>query len=42
MNLQAYESVLNLSSLEEIIELFHNTIIDTNRGYNFFVDWDVI
>jgi type II restriction enzyme len=42
MNLQLYQSVLGLNTLEETIEVFHNTIIDTNRGYKFFVNWDKV
>jgi type II restriction enzyme len=42
MNFQNYQSVLGLASLEETINMFHNTIIDTNRGYKFFVDWNKV
>ncbi len=37
-----YLQFLNLASEEEVIEKFHNTLIDTNRGYNFFVDWNKV
>jgi|GEM_PF-6112139 len=39
MNLPLYQSTLGLNTLNEIIEMFHNTIVDTNRGYKFFVDY---
>lgn len=34
-----YEKCLGAKNLEETIERFHETIVDTNRGYKFFVDW---
>lgn len=42
MNLPLYQSILGLNTLNEIIEMFHNTIVDTNRGYKFFVDWEKV
>ncbi|NLO26064.1 MAG: restriction endonuclease [Clostridiales bacterium] len=37
-----YEKRLDTGNLEEIIERFHETIVDTNRGHNFFVDWEKV
>lgn len=42
MKQEIYLSSLNLRSEKEIIDKFHETIIDTNRGHKFFVDWDKI
>lgn len=37
-----YGKRLGTGNLEETIERFHETIVDTNRGYNFFVDWEKV
>ena len=37
-----YGKRLGTGSLEETIERFHETIIDTNRSYNFFVNWEKV
>jgi len=37
-----YEKRLGTGNLEETLERFHETIVDTNRGYNFFVDWEKV
>jgi len=37
-----YEKRLGTSNLEEIIDKFHETIVDTNRSYKFFVDWEKV
>lgn len=37
-----YGKRLGTDSLEETIERFHETIIDTNRSYNFFVNWEKV
>lgn len=34
-----YKDCLGLSSFDEVVEEFHSSIIDTNRGHAFFVDW---
>ena len=42
MNAEIYQKYLSLATPELIVDEFHRTIIDTNRGHNFFVDWDKI
>jgi len=42
MNEQVYFKHLQSESIEEIITLFHETIVDTNRGFKFFVDWEKV
>lgn len=42
MKEKLYFDTLNLRSFEEVLDRFHETLIDTNRGYKFFVDWDKI
>jgi len=37
-----YLKVLKVDSSEAVINKFYDTLIDTNRGYNFFVDWDKV
>lgn len=37
-----YQNFFNTNDFDDIIEAFHETIIDTNRSYNFFVDWEKI
>ncbi|MGB9839036.1 type II restriction endonuclease [Thermovenabulum sp.] len=37
-----YLDFLNLNEQESVIEKFHETIIDTNRSYDFFTDWSKI
>lgn len=37
-----YGKRLGTGSLEETIERFHETVIDTNRSYNFFVNWEKV
>jgi type II restriction enzyme len=39
---ELYIEFLNAENEESIIEKFHNTLVDTNRGYDFFVDWDKV
>jgi len=39
MNSELYQKYLKLANPELIVDEFHRTIIDTNRGHNFFVDW---
>jgi type II restriction enzyme len=39
---ELYFKFLNVISEEEVIEKFHDTLIDTNRGYSFFVDWNKV
>ena len=37
-----YFKILKVDSTEAVINKFYDTLIDTNRGYNFFVDWDKV
>lgn len=37
-----YFDFLGMKNLEDVIEEFHNTLVDTNRNYKFFVDWDKV
>ncbi|SHM35590.1 type II restriction enzyme [Caldanaerovirga acetigignens] len=39
---ELYLEFLDVENIESVIEKFHDTIIDTNRSYNFFVDWDKV
>ena len=42
MKEQVYFKHLKSKSFENIIALFHETIVDTNRGFKFFVDWEKV
>lgn len=42
MDIEIYKKYLKLNTPSDIVDEFINTLIDTNRGYNFFVDWDKI
>ncbi len=37
-----YKKYLNMDKFDEIVECFHDTIIDTNRDHKFFVDWEKV
>jgi len=39
MKEKLYSDFLGLQNFDEIVENFYETLIDTNRGYKFFVDW---
>lgn len=39
MNIAPYAKVLDRNSPEEIVNLFHDTLVATNRNHEFFVDW---
>ena len=41
-NIEFYRKNLNLSSPEEIMGYICDTSIETNRTYNFFVDWQKV
>lgn len=41
-HLKVYQKVLKTASLEELEEEFYRVLIDTNRSYNFFVDWEKV
>jgi len=42
MKEELYFNKLKLTNLEEILDIFYKSIIDTNRTYDFFVDWKKI
>lgn len=42
MNEQVYFKHFQSESIEKIINFFHDTIVDTNRGFKFFVDWEKV
>jgi len=42
MIIDVYSKCLNMDRFEDIVEHFHDTIIDTNRDHKFFVDWEKI
>jgi type II restriction enzyme len=37
-----YFKKLKVDSPEAVLNKFYDTLINTNRGYNFFVDWDKV
>jgi len=39
---ELYFEFLNVENEESVIEKFHDTLVDTNRSYDFFVDWDKV
>lgn len=39
---EVYGKALDTEDLDEIVEEFIGSIVDTNRGYNFFVDWNKV
>lgn len=39
---ELYIEFLNVENEESVIEKFHDTLVDTNRSYDFFVDWDKV
>lgn len=42
MKEELYLEHLHCGTSAEVLALFHNTIIDTNRDFSFFVDWDKV
>lgn len=42
MDSELYSRFFKGADLEKVIDTFHETIVDTNRGYKFFVDWKKI
>lgn len=42
MQKEIYFKHFNTKDADQIITNFHDTIVDTNRGYNFFVDWEKV
>lgn len=39
---RVYKEVLNLRNIAEILDAFTNSLLDTNRSFNFFVDWQKV
>jgi len=39
---ELYIEFLNVENEESVIEKFHDTLVDKNRSYDFFVDWDKV
>lgn len=37
-----YTNFFGDNDIDGVIEKFHDTLVDTNRGYKFFVDWDKV
>lgn len=42
VNIELYNEIWSTSDLNSIVDKFISTLIDTNRSYSFFVDWDKI
>jgi len=42
MKEELYFNKLKVTNLETILDIFYDSIIDTNRTYDFFVDWNKI
>jgi type II restriction enzyme len=42
MDIDIYKKYLKSNNQDDIVDEFINTLIDTNRGYKFFVDWNKI
>ena len=42
MEIDVYSKCLKMNKFDKIVEHFHETIIDTNRGHKFFVNWEKI
>lgn len=42
MNEKVYFKHFHIESFEQLIAIFHKTIVDTNRGFKFFVDWQKV
>ena len=37
-----YQDFFQRNSFDVLVDLFHDTLIDTNRGYRFFVNWEKV
>ena len=42
MKEESYFSFFNLSTAEEVIEKFQQTLLPTNRDFKFFVNWQKV
>ncbi len=42
MDSSLYLDFLKQESFDAIVDIFHDTLINTNRGYQFFVDWQKV
>ncbi|MEK6876490.1 MAG: type II restriction endonuclease [Nanoarchaeota archaeon] len=41
-NLKIYKEALGLKSLDEILQAFRDSLLDTNKSFNYFVDWQKV
>jgi len=41
-DLELYRDTMKTDNLDRLMEEFINTIVDTNRSYSFFVDWEKV
>lgn len=41
-NLKVYKEALGLNSIDEILQSFRNSLLDTNKRFSYFVDWPKI
>jgi type II restriction enzyme len=41
-DISLYKNLLKVNNVDEIVELFNKTLIDTNMTYKYFVDWEKI
>lgn len=41
-NLKVYKAALGLNNLDEILNAFRESLLDTNKSFNYFVDWQKI
>ena len=42
MDSSLYMDFFKMESFDDFVDIFHDTLIDTNRGYQFFVDWQKV
>ncbi|MEO0081989.1 MAG: type II restriction endonuclease [candidate division WOR-3 bacterium] len=42
MRMEAYAGTLGIRNLDSALQLFLDTLVDTNRDHRFFVDWDKV
>jgi len=42
MNLEIYEKIFGVINIDLLLDLFYNNLVDTNRSFDFFVNWEKI
>ena len=42
IRMEAYADLLNARDMKAVLDLFMATLVETNRTYDFFVDWDKV